>query len=170
MDVLRREGHGGLKADRLAKALNVTRGSFYWHFNSLKDFHTALLDTWRQDVTEAAITELSELPENRTQLTTLLSRSLKAPQDAEAAMRSWALVDPLVAQALIEVDNLRVGYLTELFVGEGISLEIAKSRAIVLCWAAAGHAMAPTFTDQLAEQSAEDLSTLFLKTPNKDFL
>lgn len=46
--VLERGGISEVKIDRLARRLKVTRGSFYFHFSSLKDLHDALLDEWRQ--------------------------------------------------------------------------------------------------------------------------
>lgn len=46
--VLERGGISEVKIDRLARQFKVTRGSFYFHFSSLKDLHDALLDEWRQ--------------------------------------------------------------------------------------------------------------------------
>jgi AcrR family transcriptional regulator len=46
--VLEKGGISEVKIDRLARRLEVTRGSFYFHFSSLKDLHHALLDEWRQ--------------------------------------------------------------------------------------------------------------------------
>lgn len=33
-EVLKTEGPGGLKAVKMVKTLNVSRGSFYWHFEN----------------------------------------------------------------------------------------------------------------------------------------
>jgi AcrR family transcriptional regulator len=41
-----KEGIDQVKVERLAKQLNVTRGSFYWHFRSRAELLTALLDHW----------------------------------------------------------------------------------------------------------------------------
>lgn len=46
--VLERKGIAAVKADTLARQLKVTRGSFYFHFKSLKDLHDGLADLWRQ--------------------------------------------------------------------------------------------------------------------------
>jgi len=37
-----------VKVDRLAKRLNVTRGSFYWHFKNREDLIEAVVDRWIQ--------------------------------------------------------------------------------------------------------------------------
>ncbi|MEM9755689.1 MAG: TetR family transcriptional regulator, partial [Pseudomonadota bacterium] len=38
---LAEHGYGALKAQSLARGLGVTRGSFYWHFESLEAFQRA---------------------------------------------------------------------------------------------------------------------------------
>ena len=43
---LKEHGYTALKAQPLAKKLNVTRGSFYHHFESLEAFHTAVIAHW----------------------------------------------------------------------------------------------------------------------------
>lgn len=39
------EGYTAISGERLARRLNVTRGSFYHHFRSREDFMRALLST-----------------------------------------------------------------------------------------------------------------------------
>ena len=41
-------GIDDVKIDRLAKAMKVTRGSFYWHFKDLEDLQGALLQDWQE--------------------------------------------------------------------------------------------------------------------------
>src|SRR6516225_2425226 len=47
---LARLGQGGInevRVELLAKELNVTKGSFYWHFRDRGDLLEQLLDSWR---------------------------------------------------------------------------------------------------------------------------
>jgi AcrR family transcriptional regulator len=166
-DVLRQEGHEGLKADRMAKTLGISRGSFYWHFPSLSDFHTALLQAWSEQITQTVIAELQTLPDGQQQLEELITRSIQTPQDIEIAMRRWGGVDPAVASALRAVDQLRVEYLTGMFSAAGIPLQAAKSRAILMTWAFIGRAFAPSFVAELAGSTAAELSDLMLNAPQK---
>src|SRR5690349_3425542 len=46
--VLEKRGIAEVKIDRLARHFKVTRGSFYFHFSSLKDLHNELLGEWRR--------------------------------------------------------------------------------------------------------------------------
>src|SRR5690349_5495624 len=41
-----RYGVSSVKVERLAKALGVTRGGFYWHFKNLDDLLSSLLSDW----------------------------------------------------------------------------------------------------------------------------
>src|SRR4051794_10269861 len=51
-------GFTALKAEPLAKAMGVSRGSFYWHFTDLSAFHSALLNHWREIAAEQIIADL----------------------------------------------------------------------------------------------------------------
>jgi len=43
---LTRKGNLGLSIEELSKSIGVTKGSFYWHFNSRYDFTLKLFDYW----------------------------------------------------------------------------------------------------------------------------
>ena len=58
MDLLVREGIAGVRVEPLAVRLNVTKGSFYWHFADRDALHAAMLDQWRSIATRAIIVRL----------------------------------------------------------------------------------------------------------------
>lgn len=166
-EVLKNAGHEGLKADLMVKDLGVSRGSFYWHFKSLAEFHADLLTAWRVQKTESVIAELSTLPEGGAQLEELIMRSLSTPQLIEAAMRRWGRVNSDVEAAMRQVDQLRMDYLTSVLMGQGLDGETAKSRAVILIWAFIGRAFAPGFVAQMPEQAAKELGDLFLSSSGR---
>ena len=47
LNTLMSDGIEGVRVLKLAKALGVTRGSFYWHFNSHDDLLNAVLAEWK---------------------------------------------------------------------------------------------------------------------------
>lgn len=51
-------GTNALKAEPLARSLKVSRGSFYWHFRDIEQFHIELLARWRQRTTADIIARL----------------------------------------------------------------------------------------------------------------
>src|SRR3954447_1209617 len=56
LKALASRGFTALKAEPLAKALGVSRGSFYWHFADVSAFHAELLKHWREIAAEQVIT------------------------------------------------------------------------------------------------------------------
>lgn len=160
-DVLRYEGHEKLKAETMAKELNVSRGSFYWHFPSLGDFHDALLATWREENTLDIITQLEKLSGAQSQISALIQMGIDTPQLLENGMRRWGGVNDEVAFALSEVDQLRTNYLTELLIETGLPEQTARDRAVLLTWAAIGRAFAPNLIPQTSASTGHELSKIF---------
>ena len=58
LKTLAKSGFTALKAEPLAKAMAVSRGSFYWHFADIGAFHKAILDHWREVAAEQIIANL----------------------------------------------------------------------------------------------------------------
>lgn len=140
-EVLKSDGHSGLKADRMVRALGVSRGSFYWHFADIADFHTQVLTAWRETITEAVIADLKALPEGADPLRELIARVLGQPQTLERAVRLWAGADRAVAEAVADVDRLRIGYVAGHLRSLGLAEATALGRAVFLSRAYTGHAL-----------------------------
>lgn len=154
-DVLRAEGHVGLKADRMVKALGVSRGSFYWHFKDIQTFHTELIAAWREQINVDVIAQLQLLPDPKDQVRALIERVFTMARPLERGMRMWAGADPAVGQTVREVDNLRRGFVHDIFVGLGLPKPIAQSRAEMMMWAYVGHALSDEDITNPAERAAD---------------
>ncbi len=63
LKTLAERGFTALKAEPLAKALGVSRGSFYWHFDDIGAFHAAILRHWREVAAEQIIANLKRGPQ-----------------------------------------------------------------------------------------------------------
>lgn len=167
-DVLRYDGHEKLKAEPMAKALGVSRGSFYWHFPSLGDFHEALLSTWRDDNTLDIIAQLEKLPDARAKIACLIQMGIDTPQPLENGMRRWGGVNPEVAGALARVDQIRTTYLVNILIDAGLPEHIAKDRAVLLTWAAIGRAFAPDLVAETSALTGLELSKIMVRpTPEE---
>lgn len=160
--VLSQEGYVRLKAQPLAKDLNVTRGSFYYHFDSLSDFHMSLVAYWSRDSSETVINRAMTRDDPQLALKELLQTTLRSGPALERAMRSWATANNTVATAVQRVDAGRVGVAEDLLVRCGVKGDTARSRARLLYWAAIGRLMMP-FPDEnrLSEQEVADVASLF---------
>jgi AcrR family transcriptional regulator len=133
-------GFTALKAEPLAKAMGVSRGSFYWHFKDIGAYHGAVLKHWREVAAEQVIANLEASSKQDNPLLLLLRRTFSARLALESAVRSWATVDPMAKAAVQATDRRRLSYVQSLFERSGISPGVARSRAQIFYWAFLGFA------------------------------
>ena len=141
LKTLAREGAEALKADVLARKLGVSRGSFYWHFSELGDFHARLVVRWRDIATEAIIADLAQYQSARRRLAVLLRAALSRDARLEVRMRAFADTNARAARAVAAVDRRRRRYIEQLLVGAGVARPLAATRAQLLYWAYLGAAL-----------------------------
>lgn len=140
-EVLRADGHLGLKADRMVKTLGVSRGSFYWHFADIQTFHAALIVAWREQINKDVIAQLQLMADTTDQIRALIERIFTMSRPLERGMRMWAGANPMVDQAIREIDGMRRAFVYNIFLGLGLPKPIAESRAQMMMWAYVGHAL-----------------------------
>jgi AcrR family transcriptional regulator len=141
LKTLAREGFDALKADVLARKLGVSRGSFYWHFTDLNDFHTRVIAHWRRAATEAVIADLERYESREQRLEALLRRALSHHNALEMRMRAWADNNAEAAPAVREMDRKRREYMERLLVDAGIAPTLAATRVQLLYWIYLGAAL-----------------------------
>ena len=144
LKTLAKSGFTALKAEPLAKAMGVSRGSFYWHFADIGAFHAAVLERWREVATEQIIAGVEAAKnENKGEdpLAVLLRLTFGRKLSLEKAVRSWAANDPRPRAAVVAVDRRRLDYIESLLKQAGLADEIAQARAQILFWAFFGFAL-----------------------------
>ena len=82
-------GFTALKAEPLAKALGVSRGSFYWHFADIAAFHGAILARWHEVAAEQIIANVEAASKIEDPLALLLRRVFGERLVLERAVRTW---------------------------------------------------------------------------------
>jgi AcrR family transcriptional regulator len=149
LKTLAKSGFTALKAEPLAKALGVSRGSFYWHFADIGAFHAAVLNRWREVATERVIRDV-EAAEGEDSLAVLLRLTFGSKLTFERAVRSWAANDARARAAVVAVDRRRLDYIESLLRKAGLAEDTARARAQILFWAFFGYALAdlPLPTDK----------------------
>jgi AcrR family transcriptional regulator len=138
LKTLAESGFTALKAEPLAKAMGVSRGSFYWHFGDIGAFHAAILKYWREVAAERVIANLEAASDHDDPL--LLRRAFSGRPALENAVRTWATVDPLARDAVQAIDQRRLNYVERLLKASGLSPSVARARAQILYWAFVGFA------------------------------
>jgi AcrR family transcriptional regulator len=139
LKALAKNGFTALKADPLAKAMGVSRGSFYWHFTDLGAFHAAILKRWRDIAAEQIIADVEATSDEP--LKALLRRSFGARLDLERAVRNWAAFDAAAQGAVRAIDRRRIDYIETLLATRGLAPATAQARAQVLYWTFLGFAL-----------------------------
>jgi AcrR family transcriptional regulator len=141
LETLAESGFTALKAEPLAKAMGVSRGSFYWHFADISAFHAAVLKHWRDVAAEQVIANLEAMSNTDDPLPTLLRQAFGGRRTLEQAVRSWATVDRAARSAVQAIDRRRVGYVEKLFERSGVPPAVARARAQIFYWAFLGFAL-----------------------------
>jgi AcrR family transcriptional regulator len=141
LKTLAESGFTALKAEPLAKAIGVSRGSFYWHFADIGAFHAALLEHWRDVAAEQVIANLKASSKHDNPLPLLIRRAFGGRLALENAVRSWAAVDPVARSAVQAIDRRRLSYVEGLFRANGLAPSAARARAQILYWAFLGFAL-----------------------------
>jgi AcrR family transcriptional regulator len=134
-------GFTALKAEPLAKAMGVSRGSFYWHFKDIGAYHAAILKHWRDVAAEQIIANLDAASKHDNPLLLLLRRSFSSKPALENAVRTWATLDPMARTAVQTTDRRRLDYVASLFERSGLTPEVARARAQIFYWAFLGFAL-----------------------------
>ncbi len=126
-------GPDAVRIEPLAKALGVTRGGFYWHFEDRRALLREILDAWER----AAIDDVLEHVERRGGDPRTKARRAGALTlsdellPVDLAVRDWARRDPAVAQRLRRVDNRRMDYLRDQFRAIGAVAQEIEARSLL---------------------------------------
>ena len=132
------DGANALKVGPMATQLEVSRGSFYWHFRDIADFRSQVLQCWQERTTEQVIRDLEAAKAQPHRLKHLMRRAFVARRSLERAIRSWAAEDRDVAATVAAVDTRRVSYIAEMLVAAGVESRRALPRAAFMYWAYLG--------------------------------
>src|SRR5258708_36802456 len=136
------DGLAALKAEPLAKAMGVSRGSFYWHFADIGAFHAAILKHWREVAAEQIIANVEAAAKHENPLRVLLRQAFSGKLALEKAGGSWATFDAAAPAAVQAIDRRRLEYVQRLPRAAGLPHETAQARAQILYWALLGSALA----------------------------
>jgi AcrR family transcriptional regulator len=156
LKVLAESGFTALKAEPLAKAMGVSRGSFYWHFADIGAFHAAVLGHWREVAAEQIIANLEAASGNDNPLQLLLRQAFGGRLALENAVRSWATHDSLARRAVQAIDRRRLSYVEKLLRASGLAPRVARDRAQILYWAFLGFALSDEPMPRARQQAVLD--------------
>lgn len=111
-------GPDAVRVEALARDLGVTKGGFYWHFDSRAALLEEMLETWERNVVDQVIEHIDagggDARDRLARLFALAASDQRVPR-MELAIRNWARHDDAVAARLRRIDNRRMDYLRSQF-------------------------------------------------------
>src|SRR3954452_20699967 len=142
VDALLQDGPDGVAVQPLARRLETTKGSFYWHFASRGDLLRAALDRWEAAATDDAIAAIEARSDDPHEKATLLIGEItNRCQEHPGELRLLAgATHPDVGSAVERVTWRRIDYLARLLRAEGLTPAVAQRRATIGYAACLGHA------------------------------
>lgn len=111
-------GPDAVRVEALARALGVTKGGFYWHFDDRGALLEEMLDTWERISTDEVIERVEAGGgDARAKLRRLFDLAVSAGEllAIDLAVRDWARRDKAVADRLRRTDNRRMDYMRSVF-------------------------------------------------------
>lgn len=113
----------------LARRLGVTRGSFYWHFESREELLAAVLERWEHEHVVVPLERLDDLEDARERLKALFELAVRKPPTILAQL--LASDEPVIQTALERSSRLRTEFLTRAYRELGLSRSQAESQAML---------------------------------------
>ena len=131
LEALRKGGVAGVRVERLAGEVGLTKGSFYWHFRDRGELLEALLDFWAREMTEAEFERIKEVKGGLAKRLAVLAEDVleKGMGRYDPPIRAWARTDRKVATAVAQVDRRRIRALAGFFEEGGFAAAQAGVRA-----------------------------------------
>lgn len=159
-----RDGIDQVKITRLADALNVTRGGFYWHFKDRADLLDAILDYWQGRNTAAIVGSVDDKDSVTDGILALFQVWTDHDQfdpALDSAVRAWGNADPHVAKAVRHADRTRVDALTRMYARDGYERPDSFIRARILYFSQIGYFALDTARHETLDERRSYLEAYF---------
>jgi AcrR family transcriptional regulator len=124
---------GFLTIDELSAGLNVSKGSFYWHFKNRSDFIAALVAYWNDTCAQETFDKAGGYEGSAEDRLYSLMETLRECQVSkyEVAVRAYACNEPAALSMIHELDRARLAVVKGVFEDMGLAQPEAVVRARV---------------------------------------
>ncbi len=127
LGALAEHGPSGVAVEPIARSLGVTKGSFYWHFETREDLLLAAAQRWELTRTEHLVAAISQIADPAARIRALVESAHAAPRELRIASALGALSGhPSVGPIVLRVTSRRIALLTECY--RALGLTAAKAR------------------------------------------
>lgn len=142
--MLAQQGAERVRIMPIAEELSVTKGSFYWHFKNLDEYHVSLIQEWeRRDTLQAIAFVESMQGDAQSKLQCWITGASMSDFHIAKAIRAWSISNPMIAEVQSRVDQKRIDFLKKLLREVGWPKEDADTLANWTYWAFIGFSTLP---------------------------
>lgn len=136
-------GAGSIRVSALADKLEISRTSFYWHFDDRKSLLDALIKCWQEKNTGNLVSQTKVYSETITEAILHLFdcwiNTDLFDSDMDFAIRNWAHNSPDLKQILDQTDEERLNAIRDIFLRFGVEPQLADVRAHVIYYTQIGY-------------------------------
>jgi AcrR family transcriptional regulator len=126
LDAMASGGLDAVAVEPLARRLNVTKGSFYWHFPNREALIKAALALWEQRETVDVVSGLDAEPDPYQRIVNLFKRANSSYKAGRLYLALAAATDDVRVNEVVQrVSALRLGYLEKCYRALGMNAEEA---------------------------------------------
>ncbi len=144
-------GLRAIRVETLARELDTTKGSFYWHFASRADLVDGVMTRWESRETDGVIAVAEQAGEPRDRLAALFRTVAGRSSAGERTLYVEAATEG-VADTVARVTGRRIGFVADLLTRLGVPPDEARRRAVLALAIALG-------LDQLSVGAGAQLAT-----------
>jgi AcrR family transcriptional regulator len=129
LQVLSTKGYSNLRLEYLCEQLEVTRGSFYHHFEDLNEFVDKMMEYWEEYSNSImdGVANSEGSPEDK--LNKLQKDVFDISGKLEVIIRAWATFNKTVLKYVRRIDRKRIAFITELHIKQGYAKDTAELTA-----------------------------------------
>lgn len=134
---LAQDGIEAVRIEVLARDLNVSKGSFYWHFHDRDALLMQMLGAWEEGETAWLASEendASEKPNPAARWARFVAHSADTERiREEIGVRAWARRDERVARRVTQIERRKADVVANVLADIGFTKEDAVSWAEMVC-------------------------------------
>lgn len=156
---LAKHGLEGVKVEKLAKLLGISKGPFYWRYANRDALLSEMLGLWKHftvwviEQNSVPLTPRGRIESLAEGLVQVNWRGVDVVR-VESAIRAWALSDANAAIVVSEVDRMRVGFLETQLCAMGVPAAKALTLAQAVYLGLGGFYAAHQYTPEIANERA----------------
>lgn len=132
LDAIGRRGVDGVAVEPLARALGVTKGSFYWHFQNREALLVAALSRWEALETDDVLQRVQQETDPRARVKRLITEVNTSRRASRIYMALSSATKPAFVRDYVErVSKRRLDFIVDCYAALGLSADNARRWALM---------------------------------------